>query len=206
MSQTDYSPWTRPPYVNPVTGEVFETLDVPSLTRPARSFLRRRLLTLFKGCHAAKGCYAGKWIPYMNKVDRFRASQLLARDVVVASWGREDKFGEITEEAVFEEFEYFLPKAFMKSNLSGYARRSPDSIRFDPFSHRLMVKWRFQSELAPMRLLVEYACERERMLRAVRLRQALGPGERQAGCEGTSGLQAPCGQSAAGGGYRQPKA
>lgn len=171
MSQSDYSAWTRPPYVNPVTGEVFETLDVPSLTRSARASLRRRVLAFFK---APDGRYADKWVAYMNKVDRSRVSRWLTQDLTVASWGREEKFGEISEEAVFEELEFFLPKAFMRSNLSGYARRSPGSIRFDPFSHRLMVKWRFQSEVAPMRLLVEYACERERMVRAVRLRQALG--------------------------------
>lgn len=63
----DYSPWAQPPYVNPVTGEVFEALDVPSLTRPARASLRRRVLGLFK---APDGLFANKWIPYMNKVDR----------------------------------------------------------------------------------------------------------------------------------------
>ena len=167
----DYSPWAQPPYVNPVTGEVFEALDVPSLTRPARASLRRRVLGLFK---APDGLYAGKWIPYMNKVDRSRIARTLTQDLKVAAWGREEKFGEIGEKAVFEELEFFLPKAFMRSNLSGLARRSPGSIRFDPFTHRFMVKWRFQSELAPMRLLVEYACERERMVRAVRLKQALG--------------------------------
>lgn len=160
----DYMTLTRAPFIDPVTGEVFDNIEVPELTRAGRAMVRISLRTWLASLVKRK-CFdnAARWIFYLNKVDRHRLALTITRDVRREAEGK-STVGDISEDAVFEEIEYFLPKAYLKdcAGSSRYGRRSPGSIRFDPYSNRLMRLWVFQSERAPLRLRREWAVEHAR--------------------------------------------
>lgn len=143
--------------IDPETGEVFEALDYPQLTLKARGALRRELKRLYLDRWE---CW---WVPGMNNVDRHKLASELTQTLRMAALGSEALWGEIDEDAVFEEVEYFLPKLFLKYKLSGNAKKSPGAIRFNPYTHKIMCAWRYQSPIARLRHLQEHSSERERM-------------------------------------------
>ena len=143
--------------VDPETGEVFEALDYPQLTRQARGLLRTELK------YAYENRYASWWIPGMNAIDRRQLTEEMAGKLKWAAIENPEVMGEIDDEAVYEEIEYFLPKLFLKNKLSGYRRKSPGSIYFNPYTHKIMSRWRYDSYIAKLRHLQEYESERGRI-------------------------------------------
>lgn len=165
--EIDYEALTRAPFIDPVTGEVFGNIEVPELTRGARGLVRKLIRAWLADLVGRKRIEkAATWIFYLNKVDRHQLAARIAGAARRETAGK-PVAGEITDDAVFEEIELFLPKAYLK-DIAGrdrYERRSPGSIRFDPYTNRLMRLWAFQSDRAPLRLRREWAVERARWAR-----------------------------------------